>query len=502
MKTLHLSALIAILQTREISINSNLSILTLLLALIYIALYTRKSLTQSVHRIGQGGKTKMAREKLTAGRIAGYQCDAGKGQSFLWDKTVPSLAIRATSNGAKAYIYQGKLSGKDIRITIGAPSTWTIEAAQAEARRLQTMVDVGQDPRQIRNDAKEASQAARVAKAAAAVEREKQIARDAVTLGAVWLEYIADRSPHWSANTLLAHQRAMNSGGKKNRRRPLLTVPGPLYSLASTRLADLSQETIEGWAKIEGHARASSARLAMRLLSGCLNWCSEQKAYKPIIKDKATNSKKARELLGSPKKRNDVLSREQLRAWFEAVRQVGNPVASAYLQILLLTGARRRELSGMRWADVDFQWNSLKLMDKIEDFRLLPMTPYVKSLLSGLPRRNGWVFSSPSSASGNLIAPDTVHKPALMVAGLEGLTLHGLRRSFASLSEWVEVPAGIAAQLQGHAPQGVREQNYIRRPLDLLRMWHVKIEAWILEQAGITFQEDAPGLRVVKNSAI
>ena len=77
------------------------------------------------------------------------------------------------------------------------------------------------------------------------------------------------------------------------------------------------------------------------------------------------------------------------------------------------------------------------------------------------------------------------------------MTLHGLRRSFATLCEWIEMPAGIAAQIQGHKPQGVREQHYIRRPLDLLRMWHVKIEAWILEQAGIQFAPVQAGLRVV-----
>ena len=38
---------------------------------------------------------------------------------------------------------------------------------------------------------------------------------------------------------------------------------------------------------------------------------------------------------------------------------------------------------------------------------------------------------------------------------------------------------------------------YIRRPLDLLRMWHVKIEAWILAQAGIEFVPVQAGLRVV-----
>lgn len=56
----------------------------------------------------------------------------------------------------------------------------------------------------------------------------------------------------------------------------------------------------------------------------------------------------------------------------------------------------------------------------------------------------------------------------------------------------------MSAQIQGHAPQGVREQNYIRRPLDLLRVHHEKIESWILEQAGVAFDAKAatkPGLR-------
>lgn len=83
------------------------------------------------------------------------------------------------------------------------------------------------------------------------------------------------------------------------------------------------------------------------------------------------------------------------------------------------------------------------------------------------------------------------------IAGLPHVSLHGLRRSLASLSEWVETPAGIAAQIQGHAPQGVREQNYIRRPLDLLHTWHVKIEAWILEQGGIEFMPRQAGFELL-----
>jgi hypothetical protein len=52
----------------------------------------------------------------------------------------------------------------------------------------------------------------------------------------------------------------------------------------------------------------------------------------------------------------------------------------------------------------------------------------------------------------------------------------------------VETPTGIVAQIQGHKPSAIAEKHYRRRPLDLLRIWHEKLEAWILEQAGIPFK--------------
>ena len=33
-------------------------------------------------------------------------------------------------------------------------------------------------------------------------------------------------------------------------------------------------------------------------------------------------------------------------------------------------------------------------------------------------------------------------------AGIDGLTLHGLRRSFKNLAEWVEMPTGVVAQMK------------------------------------------------------
>jgi len=104
-----------------------------------------------------------------------------------------------------------------------------------------------------------------------------------------------------------------------------------------------------------------------------------------------------------------------------------------------------------------------------------------------------------SAAAGAMSKPHKPHATACEVAGIEGLTLHGLRRSFKSLTEWLEIPAGVVAQLMGHKPSATAEKHYTVRPLDLLRVHHEKIEAWILEQAGIVFDGNAaPGaLRVV-----
>jgi integrase len=112
---------------------------------------------------------------------------------------------------------------------------------------------------------------------------------------------------------------------------------------------------------------------------------------------------------------------------------------------------------------------------------------------------NGCLPVARNEGSAALTEPNHAHDKACKVAGIEGLTLHGLRRSFRSLTEWLEVPAGVVAQIQGHKPSATAEKHYTVRPLDLLRVHHERIEAWILEQAGVQFDaQAAPGaLRVV-----
>lgn len=157
----------------------------------------------------------------------------------------------------------------------------------------------------------------------------------------------------------------------------------------------------------------------------------------------------------------------------------------------------------MRWEDINSKWKGLTIRDKVEGERVIPLTPYVGQLLSVLPRVNEWVFASPSRlevmAGKAMSTPHKQHERACAVAGIDGLTLHGLRRSFKSLTEWVEIPAGVVAQIMGHKPSATAEKHYTVRPLDLLRLHHEKIEAWVLDQAGVSFvpQADDHRLRAV-----
>ena len=462
------------------------------------------------------------RVNFTADRVAHFrfrQSDSGKAnQTVYWDAKTPGLGLRVTAGGAKSYIFESRLHGKTVRLTIGDVRTWSIGKAQDEATRLKSLTDQGLDPRQQRKE-----QAA----AAEAFLQEKQ--RKELSVDKAWNAYIRARTPKWGEVHLRNHQNMVKAGGEKRTRgrrkgEPDTVQPGPLHCLLSLRLSDLDSDKVKGWLEPLAARTPTQAAQTYRALRAFIGWCADHKDYRELVHAEACNRRIAREILPKAKAKADCLQREQLEGWFQEVRKIHNPTIAAYLQVILLTGARRTEMAELQWQDVDFRWQSLSIRDKVEGERVIPLTPYVAALLADLKRRNEtpprikilrskkadtpadepwkpspWVFSSPTAKSGRLQEPRIQHRRACTAAGIVGLTLHGLRRSFSTLTEWVECPAGVVAQIMGHKPSATAEKHYTVRPLDLLRVHHERIEAWILEQAGIKFDaKTEPGkLRVV-----
>jgi integrase len=422
----------------------------------------------------------MATNKIgfTAPKISALECEPDKSQTIYWDSKTPSLGVRITPTGNKAFIFQTWFNNTNLRMTIGDVNSWAIDKAQSEARRLKVLTDQGIDPREQKADLK-AKTMARQLKCMSGLE--------------VWNEYILDRKDQWGERHLFDHNDMVKLGGGSFTRgvRPgqsKIRQPGILVSLLSLPLNEITRDKVAIWLKKEVLKRPTRTRLALSLLKAFITWASDQPKYKALVDVNACD-RLTREL-PSKQAKDDCLQKEQLSLWFEGVKKINNSVISCYLQILLLTGARRNELSTLTWADVDTQWHTALIRDKVEGNRKIPLTPYVELLLNNLKRVNKYVFASPTAKSKHITEPRIAHKQAMEAMGLPPLTIQGLRRSFGTLAEWTECPAGISAQIMGHKPSALAEKHYRKRPIDLLRQWHSKIEKFILDEAGIPQPEE------------
>ncbi len=433
--------------------------------------------------------------KLTVGRIAALRCEEGKSQIFL--RSDNGLGVRATV-GSKSFIFQARIHGKAARITIGDVKAWTIPQAENEARRLKVLVDSGIDPRQVKSD--------QLAKAQADEFARNQVSfKDNVTVQEAWSAYVAERSvatlngkPEWGERHKEHIKLITQSGGGAFKYNNGVKREGALVPLLSKRLIDLDSDAVKAWLECEIPKAPTAATKTFSTLRAFMSWCAQHPTYSSVAKLDACKTDIVRRIVPASKnKPNDSLRRAQLKPWFTTVTKINSPIIPAYLQCLLLTGARRNELASLKWDDVDFKWGSMTIRDKVEGLRTIPLTPYVSHLISSLPRRNSFVFSSLTAASGRLENPNKQHNRALDNAALPPITIHGLRRSFATLSEWVEVPAGVVAQIMGHKPSAIAEKHYVQRELDLLALWHNRIETWILNEAGITYVPTTTSIRAV-----
>ena len=416
------------------------------------------------------------RFEFTRARIDAATCLPGKSQTLYSDTRQPGLGLRVASGGRKTFIFEAKLGRQTIRLTIGDASmpirvpkdrkgNPTGPGADGVAAEYLALIRAGRDPREVVKARTAADSAARDAVRA-------RVQRETLTGLEAWATYCTARFPHWGDHHRADHTQ-MTAGPH-----------APLFALLGKPLHTIDRASVSGWLALERARSPSMALKGLNLLRAFLRWCARQGLPGDPAAVQVDREERPR-----LKPRKGALQREQLPQWFAAVQGLRNPVTRAYLIGLLLTGARRRELSGLRWEDV--QPGQITIRDKGTTegadvgTRTIPLTPYLASLLEDLPKVNGFVFFSTTSADGTIEQAGATQTKMLKRAGLPHLSLHDLRRSFSNLSEWVEAPVGVVAQIMGHAPSATTERHYKNRPIDLLRLWHTRIENFIITEAGV-----------------
>jgi len=417
-----------------------------------------------------------------------------------------------------SFAFEGRVDGKSFRIVLGKYPEWPLGAARARAREMQHHLDNGRDPRLEKKRQQAANAAERQAILADEAARLYEVQRATVLTRDIWDEYLLAHQGEWGDRHYRDHLNLSQPGGKKKSRGAGLTVAGVLSPVLARPMACLDAEFLKGWLTEESRVRPNNARQGFEAFRAFWKWAAAHKEFGGLVTDPRLFEEEGL-VKAKPKRRaagaRDVLEKSHLADWFAAVQGMRNREISAYLQVLLLSGARRNELLGLKWAHIETRTPAnIWIHDKVEQEagRYVPLGPYAQWLLDSLPKRKWvndqgkerdveWVFSGPDIGNARIHhdTPGAAHRRALGRVGLD-VSLHGLRRSYASLSEWLEIPSGIVAQIQGHKASAVQERHYKRRPLELLAQWHCRFEEWILDQAGVDFkvEELRGGLRVVK----
>jgi integrase len=126
--------------------------------------------------------------------------------------------------------------------------------------------------------------------------------------------------------------------------------------------------------------------------------------------------------------------------------------ATAAIRLLVLTGARLREILHAKWEQVDLERGLIFLADSKSGKKPLYLSAVAHEVLAEVPRVEGNPYVI-AGAKGGAPRAD-LKKPwgsVSRAAGLEGVRIHDLRHSFASFGAGASLGLPIIGKLLGHS---------------------------------------------------
>jgi integrase len=168
--------------------------------------------------------------------------------------------------------------------------------------------------------------------------------------------------------------------------------------------------------------------------------------------------------------RERYLSMEEAQRLVAAIEQDENQVAAKAIMLLLLTGARRNEITQAKWEHVDWKQKSLLVpLSKSGKPRTIALNAAASELLHAIRTSDGSPFIFPSPVT-NRPSPSLYFpwQRIRMRAGLPDLRLHDLRHSFASFLVNRGISLYVVQGLLGHGNTRYT-QRYAHLAPDTLR---------------------------------
>jgi integrase len=354
-------------------------------------------------------------------------------------KAPRGFGVRVTASGARAFILNYRLRGREHRFTIGAWPDWSALKAVREARNLRQRVDRGEDPLKDREP----------------IPTTKSVSS---VIDDFMTRYVRNKErPLRSAEQIhSAFERLV---------KPRIGKIG-VYELRRSHVAEMLD-------KIEDESGPVQADRVRAYLRKALSWYAER--------DDEFNLNAAFVRVGAranPKERarTRVLSDDEIRTIWPLLGNAGT--FGALLKILLLTAQRRDEVANMAFKEIgtDGVWTIPAERYKTKRSNHVPLSKAACAIIKVQPKIDAcdYVFPSrtktPFSGFGKskarldkavLLDMQKRAKKGAEVEPLPNWTLHDLRRTAKTLMARAGVRPDISERVLGHVIAGV-EGTYDR----------------------------------------
>jgi integrase len=156
--------------------------------------------------------------------------------------------------------------------------------------------------------------------------------------------------------------------------------------------------------------------------------------------------------------RERVLEPHELAAVWRGAEAIGWPYGPI-VKLLILTGARRSEVTGMAWSELDLErrlWIKPAVRVKSGREHRLPLSPAAVDLLGSLPRVDGSDFVFPNRTGTGPVQQLSDAKVRFdRLCGVSGWRLHDLRRTCASMLAELGVRESVIAAILDHSQAGL-----------------------------------------------
>jgi integrase len=341
-----------------------------------------------------------------------------KDNKVYFDSTVAGFGCRVTKNDARSYVLAYRTrAGRKRLYTIGDIGNWRCTAARIEAKRLKQIVDQGGDPL-----------------------GDIEALREAPTVGELCDRFLAEHVTRKRPSTARAYAQIVD----------LHLRP----ALGSLKVEALTFADCDGLHRRMTRDRgAHIANRSIAVLSKMLNLA---------IRWGMRSDNPTRGIERNPEgKRKRYLSGDELARLITALDAHADRQTADIIRLLLLTGARRGEALGARWADIDLKvgvWTKPGSTTKQRTDHVAPLSPQAVELLARIRAMQ----AGPHRPLGEHVFPGpggTGHQADLKkgwasickAAGITGLRVHDLRHSFASFLVSDGASLALIGALLGHS---------------------------------------------------